>query len=256
MIAPPVDPAPSASTIPGLPTPEVTGTPSGAEESSSLGTILGAAAGLVILLGGLAAGLLWWRRRQPAAATAPQIELLLVTPEAEPAPVSPPATLPMAASAPMLRIEATPSHLTRSMMAATFSCRVALVNPGGQPVEDVTVGLDLITAHGSVPANEQLADPARSLPEAGRIARIAPGETIEFAYDVRLPTAEIRTIRQGAAQLYVPLLRVRAQASGTAPVARTFLVGTLPDASANKLQPFRLDEMPQTYRMIGVAALD
>ena len=103
---------------------------------------------------------------------------------------------------------------------------------------------------------EQLADPARPLPEVGRFARIAPGETVEFAHDVRLPTAQIRTLRQGEAQLYIPLLRVRVQAGSNGPVARTFLVGTLPDASAKKLQPFRLDEMPQTYRLIGVAALD
>ena len=226
------------------------------ESLSSPGYILGIVAGLVVLIGGLAAGLLWWRRRQPLAARVPQIELPLVIPKDGPEPVSPPASLPLAAPAPMLRIEATPSHLTRSMMAATFSCRVTLMNRGDQPINDVTVGLDLTTAHSSVPTHEQLADPARPLPEVGRFARIAPGETVEFAHDVRLPTAQIRTLRQGEAQLYIPLLRVRVQAGSNGPVARTFLVGTLPDASAKKLQPFRLDEMPQTYRLIGVAALD
>lgn len=249
--APPaVQPAPSAKSAPTVP-------------SGSLGWIVWPGGGLALLVALLAGGLLWWRRRRPAAAQIPRIELPLVHPERQPAPapVSPPAPAagPVAAPAPAsstLRIEAIPSHLTRSLMAATFSCRVTLSNRGDRPLENVTVGVDLTTAHGSVSPAEQLADPARALPEAGRIARIAPGESVEFAHEVRLPTADIRTLRQGQAHLYVPLLRVRAQAGGDTPVARTFIVGTLPDAGAKKLQPFRLDEMPQTYRMIGVAALD
>ena len=236
--------------------------PAPVEASGSWLWLAGVAAGFLVLLGALAAGLLWWRKRTPAASKAPQIELLLVTPEdSAGAPIVPvpqpaqPATEQLQAP-PALRIDATPSHLTRSMMAATFTCRITLENRGTEPIEDVTIGLDLTTAHGSVPTSEQLADPARPLPETGRIARIAPGEQVELAQDVRLPTAEIRTLRQGEAHLYVPLLRVRAQAGSAAPVARTFIVGTLPDASAKKLQPFRLDEMPQTYRLIGVAALD
>lgn len=155
-----------------------------------------------------------------------------------------------------MRIEAAPRHLTRSLMAATFSCKVSLRNQGEAPLEDVAVELDLTTAHASVPAGDQLAAPDRALPEVGRIACIAPGETCELAQDVRLPTAAIRTLRQGQAELYVPLMRVRVRARGQAPVARTFLVGTLPGPQAKRLQPFRLDEMPQTYRLIGVAALD
>lgn len=155
-----------------------------------------------------------------------------------------------------LRIEAVPTHLTRSLMAASFACRLSIINRGLKPLENVEIGLDLITAHSSIASADQLADAALPLPRAGTIARIEPGETAELVHEVRLPTAQIRTMRQGAAHLYVPLLRVRAQAAAGEPVARTFIVGTLPDAQATKLQPFRLDEMPQTYRRIGVAALD
>lgn len=253
-----VIPPPAAPSLPA-------GEPAQVPESGSWAWIAGIGAGLAGLVAVLAGGLLWWRRRSPAAGQAPRIELPLVTPAGEPAPAparapsSAPAAGPTAAPVPAssaLRIEATPTHLARSFMAATFACRISLANRGAEPLENVTVGIDLTTAHGSLPASEQLADPARTLPEAGRFARIAPGESVEFAHEVRLPTAEIRTLRQGEAHLYVPLLRVRAEAGGQAPVARTFIVGTLPDAEAKKLQPFRLDEMPQTYRMIGVAALD
>lgn len=259
--APPADQttAPPATFEPTEAPPE---SPAQGDTTGSWSWLAGVAAGFLILLGALAAGLLWWRRRTPLASKAPQIELLLVTPEDGaaapiiPAPPPPLATVEPLQPAPSLRIDATPSHLTRSMMAATFTCRVTLENRGETALEDITLGLDLTTAHGSVPTSEQLADPARPLPETGRIARIAPGERVELAQDVRLPTAEIRTLRQGEAHLYVPLLRVRAQAGTLPPIARTFIVGTLPDTEARKLQPFRLDEMPQTYRLIGVAALD
>jgi hypothetical protein len=221
---------------------------------------------LLVLLGG---AMLVRRRREPRPAHVPTIEPPLLQPRSPVAPAMPSSTFPQPdfgaslASAPRpsapvssLRIEATPSHLTRSLMAATFTCRVALVNRGDTVLEDITVELDMVTAHGSVPTSEQLADPARPLQEAGRIARIAPGERVDFAREVRLATADIRTLSQGKAQLFVPLLRVRAQAAGHSPVARTFIVGTLPEEGAKKLQPFRLDEMPQTYRAIGVAALD
>ncbi len=155
-----------------------------------------------------------------------------------------------------MKIEAVPTHLTRSMMTASFDCRLSFVNRGEAALENVTVGLDLVTAHSSLPTSEQLADPARPLPEASQIARIEPGESVEISHEVRLPTSAIRTMRQGSAHLYVPLLRVRAQARNADAVARTFIVGTLPEAGATKLQPFRLDEMPQTYRSIGLAALD
>lgn len=244
---------PAASTLPQT---DATSTPASEPEHGTVSTVAALVAGLVVLLAALAAGLWWWRRRQPTTTKVPQIELPLVTPQADPAPVSPPASLPSPAFGPLLRIDATPSHLTRSLMAATFSCRIALENRGEQPLADLAVGLDLTTAHGSVAAGDQLADPDRPLPEVLRVARLEPGERVEFARDVRLPTAEIRALRQGEARLYIPLLRVRAQAGGDRAVARTFIVGTLPDAGATKLQPFRLDEIPQTYRMIGVAALD
>ncbi len=56
--------------------------------------------------------------------------------------------------------------------------------------------------------------------------------------------------------LYVPLLRVRAEADGMAPLARTFVVGMRAAMPGGRLQPFRLDDMPQTHVAIGQRALD
>ena len=142
------------------------------------------------------------------------------------------------------------------MMNATFAYRLTLANRGDTLLENVAVGADLVTAHASVPMEQQLSRGDTPLPEIGRFGSIAPGEKVEVAGELRLPLTSIRTVHQGKAQLYVPLLRVRASAPGMEASARTFVVGTLPQEGGRKLQPFRLDEMPQTYRAIGTMALD
>ena len=116
-------------------------------------------------------------------------------------------------------------------------------------------GGDLVTAHARVPTQAQLADPAVPLAPVRSIERLDPGESAEFTGEFRLPVEEIRPIPHGKAVVYVPLLRVRAEATGMAPVARTFVVG-LKQPGAQRLQPFRLDEMPQTYHAVGQTTLD
>ncbi|QYU70490.1 amidohydrolase family protein [Leptolyngbya sp. 15MV] len=171
------------------------------------------------------------------------------------APAPTPAPRPRATATP-LALDAMPVQLSRSMMNATFAYRLTLANRGETAVENVAIGADLITAHSSVPMEQQISRSDIPLPEMGRIGSIAPGEQVEVEGELRLPLSAIRTVHQGKAQLYVPLLRVRASAPGVEASARTFVVGTLPPEGGRKLQPFRLDEMPQTYRSIGTMALD
>lgn len=226
---------------------------------------------LAALLGVAAfAGGLWFlRNRQYAPENVPTIEPPLARrpippqspvpepePEPEPGPTSGASDLQFAAGDAQLVIDAVPVTLSRSMRFVRFTYRVTLKNRGTSALEKVVIGSDLTTAHGSVPAANQLADPSTILPETGTVGAVQPGEEIEVSGEVELPLSEIRTIRQGQAHLYVPLLRVRAVPRGSDPVARTFMVGTLPVPTAQKLQPFRLDEMPQTYTNIGMAPLD
>jgi hypothetical protein len=153
-------------------------------------------------------------------------------------------------------LEAQALRLSRSMLFATLSYRLQVTNRGSRPLEDIRLGGDLVTAHGRLPAEKQLADPAVPLAVLERIPRLEPGQSHTVAGDLRLPVGEIRPIPQGSAVLYVPLLRMRAEAAGVAPLARTFVVGLQPSGVAGRLQPFRLDEMPQTYTLITQRALD
>jgi hypothetical protein len=215
---------------------------------------------LIVALGA-AAGLYVWRQREQQFAGVPQIELPPVAPRAPAPQPAPPTSAPSPAPRPVaavsgLALDAVPVMLSRSMMNATFAYRLTLANKGDAPLENIAVSADLVTAHTSVPMEQQVSRDDTPLPEMGRIGTIAPGEKVEIEGQVRLPLSAIRTVRQGKAQLYVPLLRVRASPAGRPASARTFVVGTLPTEGGRKLQPFRLDEMPQTYRSIGTMALD
>lgn len=142
------------------------------------------------------------------------------------------------------------------MRFVTFSFRVTLRNEGRTPLRNIAVGADLTSAHAGLPPEQQLASPDTELPPVGSVELLEPGEVAEIAKDVRLDLSAVRVIRQGNAPLYVPLMRVRLSAEGQEPMAKTVLIGTLPEDRAKRLQPFRLDEMPQTYRDIGTLALD
>lgn len=214
------------------------------------------ALGGLIAASGIGAALWFRRRRSIEDAPTPAIEPPRPLGHPAPTPAAPPASaLNPAPAGPSLLIEAQVKQLARSMRFATLSYQLRVTNRGAHPLENVSFGGDLVTAHARVPTQAQLADPAVALAPVRSIERLDPGESAEFTGEFRLPVEEIRPIPHGKAVVYVPLLRVRAEATGMAPVARTFVVG-LRQPGAQRLQPFRLDEMPQTYHAVGQTALD
>ena len=252
---PPITTAAPSTDLPAAPvdiapaTPDSAPSPAPADEGLP-GWLL--ALGGLIAAGGIGAALWLRRRRSIEHAPAPAIEPPRPVGQPAPTPAAPPAP---ALTGPPLLIEAQVKQLARSMRFATLSYQLRVTNRGALPLENVTFGGDLVTAHARVPTQAQLADPAVPLAPVRSIERLDPGESAEFTGEFRLPVEEIRPIPHGKAVVYVPLLRVRAEATGMAPVARTFVVG-LKQPGAQRLQPFRLDEMPQTYHAVGQTALD
>lgn len=214
-----------------------------------------------------------WRKRQAAAAFSAEEGSQLAYDAAEPVPqpdapkpdpanrepavqnTTTAASVRVAARVPV-QLKAEAHALSRSVMNATLTYRLSLRNLGTQPLKDVRVSVDMVTAHGQLPVTDQLASGETVLPLATTIDAIEARDTHEFGAEFRLPVPAIRPIRQGNALLYVPLLRIRVDAEGREPLLRSFVIGTLPPAGHSKLQPFRLDEMAQTYRNIGMRALD
>jgi hypothetical protein len=227
-------------------------------------------AGGTAALAGLFA-LLWWRRRpkqpelefEPPVVTRPEPA---PTPRPAPQPLSPavpePAAAPIAAARPQVAIPATglaialeARRMNASLMATTLSYTVRLTNHSAEPLSALAVEGDMISAHASLPPERQIAGTNQRLELRHALVTLAPGESAEFEGDFRLPLAAITPIRAGEAAYFVPLARLRVEASQPSGVqlveVQTFVVGELPEAPGAALRPFRLDLGPRTYSRLG-----
>ena len=144
-------------------------------------------------------------------------------------------------------------------MATTLSYTVRLTNAGPDALGDVAVEGDMVSAHASLPVERQIAHDSHRLELRHATVALAPGESIEFTGDMRLPLDQITPIRAGDAAYFVPLARFRIESSGQDPVpqvmVQTYVIGELPEQAGAALRPFRLDLGPRTYSQIGQRAV-
>jgi hypothetical protein len=215
--------------------------------------------------------LLWWRRRKVPAVAAIAFERPIVPapqPAAAPAKPEPIAPAPRALPEPHLSI-ALPAGLgmtlearrmSASLMATTLSYVVTLTNTGTEPLSALAVEGDMVSAHASLPPEQQIAGDGQRLELRHALVALAPGESAEFIGDFRLPLAAVTPIRAGEAAYFVPLARLRVEASTAAGQSlvqvQTYVVGELPEAQGAALRPFRLDLGPRTYSRIGQRAVN
>lgn len=201
----------------------------------TLWALLGGAA--VLLAGAFA----FWRRKQ-AHAPAPEIERPVVATQPTRTPVPP--------AADVLTIRCETEKLTRSAVFATLKYRLTLVNRTDSALNDVVIGVDLVSAHSGAPMEEQVATSATALEARHNLPRIAPRQNLSVEGQVQLPLAGAQVIFQGRHPLLVPLMRVRVDGAGEGALVKTFVVGQgVPDGG--RVQPFRLDEAPRSYSPIA-----
>lgn len=257
----PAPAAPVDSAAPAGPAPPTTPLPRAYQprdldvvaEASPIGLWLGLGALVLLVLG---SGWLAWSRHfrdRARPLPTPVVERPRMAPAAPPPPAGGPEPAPVAAAGGLhLALQAT--RMSATLVNTTLSYRLAVTNRGAQPLNDVRIAGDMIAAHASRPASEQLGPGEAALPELHRIATLAPGESVTLAGDIRLPLVSITPIRRGDAALFVPLARLRAHGQdptgATIEGGGTFLVGQEPGAS-KRLQPFRLDLGPRNYSRLG-----
>lgn len=193
--------------------------------------------GLALVVAGAFAA---WRRR---GANKPVPNII--------APVVPAAAAPGESLA--ISVEAV--RLDRSVLNATVGYRVTIRNRTAQALSGIAIEADLVSASRERTAEQQIATPTQALTPRHAVERLAPGQSMRFEGQARLPLSEASAIWQGRAALLVPLLRVRATAASTTPVATTLVIGTR-DGSAARPQPFRLDEPPRSYAPLAQRVLD
>ena len=145
--------------------------------------------------------------------------------------------------------------MNASLMATTLSYALRVTNNDAVPLSVLAIEGDMISAHASLSPDQQIASAAQRLELRHAQVALAPGESVEFTGDIRLPLSAITPIRAGEAAYFVPLarFRVEAAAAGDIPLiaAQTFVIGELPEQPGAALRPFRLDLGPRTYSRIG-----
>ena len=202
--------------------------------------------------------LLWWRRGGAAGDAVTQFEMPVVTAR-QPIPVPPelmaetqPAIAPIP-SCLVLTLQAT--RLSASLLATTLSYRLTLTNRGTDSLAGLAIEGDMVSAHASLLPEQQMAQAGQTMELRHALATLAAGETAEFSGDIRLALAAITPIRAGEQAYFVPLAKFRVEAGaagGSAVViARTFVIGDVPDGPQTTLKPFRLDLGPRTYSRIS-----
>ncbi|MFO1254405.1 MAG: hypothetical protein U1E37_01880 [Sphingomonadaceae bacterium] len=257
---PAAQPTFAATDSPALPAPA---TPAPAAAPGWYWPWIAGAAGLLAAL----FALLWWRRRRavPLLAYEPPV---VVTPEAtpRPAPSAKPAPVPTpprpsqpVAAASGLGISLEARRLNASLMATTLSYTLRLTNQSGESLSALAVEGDMISAHASLPPERQIAGASQRLELRHALVTLAPGESAEFTGDFRLPLSAITPIRAGEAAYFVPLARLRIEASQPSGAklveVQTFVIGEQGEAPGAALRPFRLDLGPRTFSRLGQRAV-
>lgn len=225
--------------------------------------IAGAAGLLALVFAGL-----WWRRSKDTAVPVVHFEPPVVRPK----PVAPEPEPRVAAPAPLapqpqvaarlpegLGIALEVRRMNASLMATSLNYVLTLTNHGAEPLSALAVEGDMVSAHASLPPEAQIANNNQRMEPRHSLVTLAPGESAEFTGVFMLPLTAVTPIRAGNAAYFVPLarLRVEASTSGGASLvqAQTWVVGELPEDPGAALKPFRLDLGPRTYSRVGQRAV-
>lgn len=182
-------------------------------------------------------------REPPARPSAP------VPPPAAPVtPPPPPIIAPEAHDA--IEIGFEPVGLRLSLVYATLQYRLTLTAREAVPAGHL-LG-DMIGAHASLSAEQQLAPSPETLAPLKPVPALEPGIPATLTGEIQLPLAAIRPLQRGNAALFVPLVRLCLLA-GAEPVRRVYTVGT---AGGDALGPLRLDAGPAEHRDLAAREVE
>ena len=253
-------PLPGTAVLPTAPfTPSaIEPAPAAASSASYWPWLAGAAVLLALLFAGL-----WWRSRRETTPLLEFVPPVVPAPAPLPAPAPVPRVVipePQLAAATGLNMALEARRMSASLMATTLSYTLTLTNNSPDTLSALAVEGDMIAAHASLPPEQQIASDGQRLELRHALVTLAPGESAEFKGDFRLPLASLNPIRAGDAAFFVPLARLRVEASTAAgePLVQvqTYVVGETGDVPGAGLRPFRLDLGPRTYSRIGQRAVN
>ncbi|HUD29777.1 MAG TPA: hypothetical protein VMQ93_12960 [Novosphingobium sp.] len=141
-----------------------------------------------------------------------------------------------------------PASLRLSLVYATLQYRVSITVR-----TDLAAGQlvgDMIGAHASIPPEMQLAPEIATLARLKVLPPVAAGQTVALTGEIQLPLGAIRSLQQGNASFFVPLVRLCILGEDGVPLLRrVHTVGV--DNGGGALAPLRLDTGPRDHRELA-----
>jgi hypothetical protein len=153
-----------------------------------------------------------------------------------------------AAESIVIRLEA--RHLSWALVNASLAYRLTVTNRSAAPIGRLHIVGDIVSAHASLSAREQLDPGQKALATLHEVRALAPGESCEVSGELRLPIATILPIHSGGARVFVPLARFRAETGNGPATTRVFVIGQASAQAGGALGPFALDRGPGIDRAI------
>ena len=147
-------------------------------------------------------------------------------------------------------------HLSRAMVNATLAYRLTLTNRSDRPTGPLRIAGDIVSAHASLSAEEQLSPGEATLETIQELAVLMPGESVTLSGELRIPIASILPIHSGGSRVFVPLARFRAETREEAGTTRIFVIGQAGGQPEGALRPFPLDRGPGVDRGLGQRELE
>lgn len=254
------NPAPETPALPTEPaaTPSAEAAPPWREIAGGIGLVLGIALIVWLLRRGRArriteAAESWEAAPTPPSPTPPPPPGTATAAPSAPPPAAPPPYAPLPRGEFALGLD--PLRMTLAMINATFVYRLTVGNPGAEPLGPLRITCDMISAHASLAAAEQLMPDPSTAWLSHDFDAIPPGESITIDGELRLPRAEIRPIRSGDSAIFAPLARFTLQTlAGRAPAllgARVFVIGEEAEQPGGPVRPFRLNDGTRSYSRIS-----
>jgi len=156
---------------------------------------------------------------------------------------------------PALELELLPTRLTLGPTRVLLNWRLDLANTGASHIVAMRIWSDMVSAHSSVPSNEQLGGPDQDDARLHTIAQLAPGTKANLMGEWQFPRDAVRAVDNSPEQLILPLARLRIIGAGIPPLRRAFVIGSPPAPGEEKLRALQLSGDMQIHARLSARAV-
>ncbi|WP_340587061.1 hypothetical protein [Erythrobacter alti] len=141
---------------------------------------------------------------------------------------------------PALELDLHPTRLSVGPTRVLLNWRLDLANTSGSHIIALRVWSDMVSAHSSVPSEEQLGGPDMEEARLNTIAQLEPGTKANLMGEWQISRNAVRAVENSRDSLILPLARFRLVGAGITPQRRAFVIGSPPAPGEKRLRALQL----------------